>query len=743
MNQSYIEFLKAKKIVDTPTGFIVEESALNPMLFDFQKAIVAWACKRGRAAIFADCGLGKTPMQLEWARLVCEQTGGNVLIVAPLAVSQQTRREGEKFNIPVNICREQADVKPGINITNYEILHKFDASSFSGVVLDESSILKSIVGKIKSKLIEDFKNTQYKLACTATPSPNDLVELGNHSEFLSVMNSTTMLSLFFYNDGTESQKWHIKGHAEKEYWRWVSSWAVCISKPSDIGFDDGAFTLPPMNIIEHVLDVDMTDGAEGQLFRSIGTSAIEYHKEKRISSKTRAQKCADISSLDSGSQWLIWCDTNYDAESLKASLPKAVEVRGNDTDEKKINSATGFKDGTINVLISKPKIFGFGMNFQQCHNMIFCGMSYSYESFYQASRRIWRFGQDKPVTIHVVVSETEQSILGAIKEKEKQFKYMKEEMATAMSEYQEVTKRVEPEISTGVKTIESGDAWTLINADCVIAAQNIESDSIGLSIFSPPFASLYTYSDSPNDMGNCVGTSDFYDHFKFLIRELYRITIPGRDCSFHCMNLPTIKSRDGYIGIRDFRGELIRLFVDEGWIYHSEVTIWKDPVVAMQRTKALGLLHKQIKKDAARCRQGIPDYLVTMRKPGENDCPVTNDNHSFPVEKWQKWASPVWMDIRQSNTLQKERDEKDEKHICVLQLDVIERCLTLWSNPGDTIFSPFAGIGSEGYQSVLLGRKFIGIELKESYFNQAVANLKTAENKFKDSKQDLISIMEA
>lgn len=275
-----------------------------------------------------------------------------------------------------------------------------------------------------------------------------------------------------------------------------------------------------------------------------------------------------------------------------------------------------------------------------------------------------------------------------------------------------------------------GKDWSLYNGDSVEVLKGIPSDSIHYSIFSPPFASLYTYSNSERDMGNCNNDEEFSLHFQFLIKELYRVLMPGRLLSFHCMNLPTSKQNDGFIGIKDFRGNLIKAFEKEGFIYHSEVCIWKDPVIAMQRTKALGLLHKQIKKDSAMSRQGIPDYLVTMRKPGDNPERVTHTNESFPVDIWQQYASPVWMDINPSNTLQKEsaRDEKDERHICPLQLGVIERAINLWTNPGDIVLSPFGGIGSEGYVAVKKGRKSIAIELKESYYRQSVKNMQAVEN---------------
>lgn len=287
------------------------------------------------------------------------------------------------------------------------------------------------------------------------------------------------------------------------------------------------------------------------------------------------------------------------------------------------------------------------------------------------------------------------------------------------------------------------DRFALYNGDSAEIIQVLPENSMDYSIFSPPFEDLYTYSDSPRDLGNCRNTEEFYEQFKFIVAGIFRIIKPGRLVSIHCMDLPTTKSTDGFIGLKDFPGILIKLFQDEGFIYHSRVTIWKDPVVAMQRTKALGLLHKQIKKDSTMCRQGIADYIITMRKPGENEKRVTHTNETFPVDKWQEYASPVWMDIKQSNTLNRTsaREERDEKHICPLQLDVIERCVELWTAEGDTVFTPFLGIGSEVYQSLLMNRNGVGIELKKSYYDQAVKNCKKAVEK--EVQLDLFEGLEA
>lgn len=716
---NYHAFLESKRFSVTPSGMTVDD--IHPALFPFQKGIVRWALRMGKACIFADCGLGKSIMQLEWAKHI-----GNVLILAPLAVAPQLAREAEKIGLDARVCRSREDVRPGVNITNYEMLHHFDADDFDGVVLDESSILKSYDGTTRTEIITAFRNVPYRLACTATPAPNDHMELGNHAEFLGVMTRTEMLSTFFVHDGGETQKWRIKGHAEDKFWEWVASWAVVLRRPSDLGYDDNGFVLPPMTIHEEI--IQSGKASEGMLFPMEAQSLQERRQARRASLDARVQRCAEIvNSTDR--PFLVWCDLNDESDILTKSIPGAVEVKGSDTPEHKTSALLGFAEGKIRVLVSKPSIAGFGMNFQVCSDMVFAGLSDSYEQFYQATRRCWRFGQKNPVQVHTIVGSQETAILSNIKRKQQDLEKLQEGMVAhthkIVEEHIKSTRRDDVGYKENVAT---GDRWELRLGDCVEAVKTIPDDSIHYMIFSPPFASLYTYTNSERDMGNCRNHGEFYEHFRFLVGELMRITMPGRLLSFHCMNLPTSKVRDGVIGITDFRGKLIEMFVDAGWIYHSEVCIWKDPVTAMQRTKALGLLHKQIRKDSAMCRQGIPDYLVTMRKPGDNPEAVAHTREEFPVSLWQRYASPVWMDINPSRTLQKTaaREHRDEKHICPLQLDVIDRAIELWTNPGDTVFSPFAGIGSEGHSALMMGRRFLGVELKDSYFRQAVINLTNA-----------------
>ena len=408
-DKTYVDFLRRKALADPATG-LKKIPPLNPKLFDFQKDIVAWALRRGRAAIFADCGLGKTLMQLEWAHHV----PGRVLILAPLAVAQQTVSEGAKFGIDCIYSRDNAtDAK--IVITNYEMLQHFDVGDYSGVVLDESSILKAYDGKTRTHIIESFSETPWRLACTATPAPNDFMELGNHSEFLGAMTRPEMLAMFFTHDGGETQKWRVKKHAQDAFWRWICQWAVMLKKPSDLGYDDKGFDLPALTMKS--IQVDDQTKAEGWLFPMEAQSLSERLQARKRTVTGRTEACAEIVRKTDG-QVLIWCNLNAEADKLKKLLPGSVNVQGSDKIEAKTKALTDFVNGETRVLISKPTVCGFGMNFQNCHQVFFVGLSDSYEQFYQAVRRCWRFGQKKEVNVHIITAQTEGAVLKNIKAKE-------------------------------------------------------------------------------------------------------------------------------------------------------------------------------------------------------------------------------------------------------------------------------------------------------------------------------------
>lgn len=413
----YIDFLKSKQIITRPSGF--EPYPITGSHFDWQKDIERWGIRKGKSAYFEDCGLGKTLQQLEWSGQVSQHSHKPTLIVAPLAVARQTKREGTKFNYPVTVCRSQEDVHGEINITNYEMLEHFDPKKFGGVVLDESSILKSYSGKIKQQIIDMFSDTPYKLACTATPAPNDFMELGNHAEFLGVMTRSEMLSTFFIHDGGSTQNWRLKGHAQEDFWRWIASWAVVLSNPADLGYDGSAYNLPRLNVIEHIVKSGRKTDAYGQemLFQTMPQTLNDRRAARRDSLEERVKKCAEIAN-STDKQVLVWCDLNDESRALTAAINGAIEVTGSDSDEHKADVMMGFTTGSVRVLVSKPKIAGWGMNWQNCNKEIFCGLSDSFEAYYQAVRRTWRFGQKNPVDINIVTSDAEESVKANIERKQ-------------------------------------------------------------------------------------------------------------------------------------------------------------------------------------------------------------------------------------------------------------------------------------------------------------------------------------
>jgi superfamily II DNA or RNA helicase len=720
----YEEFVSSKRRAEVATGHHPGE--LNKNLFDFQRVIVEWAVRRGRAAIFADTGLGKTLMQLSWAHEVVAHTGGIVLVLAPLAVSEQTIEQGETFGIDVTrVPHGESPKGPGIWITNYERMDAIDFDALEGIVLDESSILKAHDGKTRTRIIEASQSVPYRLSCTATPSPNDFDELGNQCEFLGVMTRTEMLATYFVNDTGNTGTWRLKGWGQSKFWEWMASWAVVLRNPADIGFDGSAYELPEPEYIEHVVETEI--GVD-DLFHKPALTLTERRKAQMDSIEARCRALAEVINVDQSEPWLIWCHLNDEAELLQKLIPGSVNVQGKDKPESKTENMLNFSHGELRVLISKPKICGFGMNWQHCARMAFVGLDDSFEKFYQAVRRCYRFGQERNVQVHMFTAESEGQILANLKRKEELHHQMSANMIDHMGDI--MKKELEGQqniVNDYEECTHESERFTMHLGDCVKWTRRMEDNSIDYSVFSPPFADLFVYSNSDHDMGNCSGDDEFITQFKYMVSELFRVIKPGRNVSFHCMNLPTTKMRQGYIGLRDFRGDLIRAFQDVGFIYHSEVAIWKDPVVAMQRTKALGLLHKTIRDNASMSRMGLPDYVVTMRKPGECEERVTHGD-DLPVQMWQKYASPIWDDINQSRTLNKmpARDENDEKHMCPLQLDVIERCIHLWTNENDLVFSPFAGIGSEGYCAVKMNRRFVGTELKKQYFDLACLNIEDA-----------------
>ena len=764
---NYDEFVRSKRRSEVATGH--QPGPLNEHLFDFQHAIVSWAVRRGRAAIFADTGLGKTLMQLSWADEVASHTGGMVLVLAPLAVSEQTIEQGAVFGIDVRRVPHGATPnEPGVWITNYERMDAIDFPELHGLVLDESSILKAHDGKTRQRIIDAAQGIPYRLSCTATPSPNDFEELGNQCEFLGVMSRTEMLATYFVNDTGDTGTWRLKGWGASKFWEWMGQWAVVVRNPADIGFDGARYKLPQLHYHEHVVQ---TTSSGDDLFSKPAMGLAERRKAQRDSVQARCQALADLVNSEPDEPWLIWCHLNDEAAMLAELIPGAVNVQGSDSPEFKVAATRWFvgddslqntelcdklkpserrlfgwmtqsekqsastcanitkptsknsgqnhlknelsttktesvntgqtqklsvntgnrprhgqmriqksaklsesssmglmpldtmqclhskmervqsvdqqiaetgevEDSTLTtvtqlesqedfyapiaildlgsskiqshllseqlntskrapVLISKARMFGYGLNFQHCARMAFVGLDDSFEKFYQAVRRCYRFGQKRSVKVHMFTAENEGQILENLKRKEVAHHEMSANMVDHMKDImsQEITgqKNIVDEYREDTYT---GEGFTVHLGDCVKWSRRMPDNSVDYSVFSPPFADLFVYSNSDHDMGNCKDDDEFAAQLQFLIAELFRVIKPGRNVSFHCMNLPTTKMRQGFIGLRDFRGTLIRAFQDAGFIYHSEVCIWKDPVVAMQRTKALGLLHRQSAKTA-------------------------------------------------------------------------------------------------------------------------------------------------
>lgn len=928
MNKEYLDFLKNKQKLHITSGFNINETELNEMLFPFQKFIVKKALHEGKYAVFAACGTGKSPIQLEWANKVAIHTKKPVLILCPLAVSAQTIREGKKFNIEV--CKYDGSDFP-IQISNYEQLDNIDCNLFSGIVLDESSILKQFTGVYKKLIIEKFKLTPYKLACTATPSPNDLNEIGNHSEFLDVMDANDMRMRWFVRD-EGMNNYRLKGHAEEDFFGWIGSWAIVLRTPSDIGFEDDGYILPPLNIFERIIETPKKE--DGNLFNSTSVNATNFNFELRVTLIPRLEAVVDIVK-NSNENFICWVKQNIEADRLQKLLPEAKEVRGSDSVEKKefialwfgdkgneclcnikeekknikkntikcitqktenqfvnehhpelskkekqtlntknkklniventiktikknlidspqslekkethveekdtiqtmntknvlnckqekqeneiqkqtlninlkhnmdlpLNSTKNYlipkimdvqfveqnqlyetvnKDcmlttaikqekledccvqtvitdlenlkiqkyclnvplctycgGTLRkILISKSKIFSFGLNFQNCNNQIFSALDFSFESLHQSIRRSYRFGQKNEVNIYLITTDTMENVIASIRRKEKTFN----NMITKIVHYannKEFKLKVDYE-----KKEEKNDNYWIINGDSCIEMDYIANDSIDFSVFSPPFSTLFTYSDNIRDLGNCANHEEFYENYKFILKSLYRIMKPGRLIAVHSKDMAVYKNSSGYSGLYDFTGRMHRLIEDVGFKYHSKVIIWLDPVLEMQRTKTQRLLYKQVTSDSSYSGIGMPEYITIFRKWEGNEedwTPITNlTKKKFSLDTWQKWASPVWFDIKRTDVLNNYKgasEKKDEKHIAPLQIGVIERCIAMWSNEGETVFTPFMGIGSEVYQAVKMGRKGIGIELKNSYYELAKKNL---ENVVKNKQEEII-----
>lgn len=739
-DKSYEVFLASKKLKVLDSGKTPGE--IHTTLFPFQRDIVRWAVKKGRAAIFADVGLGKTLMQLEFARHIDEMT----LILAPLAVVRQTVHEAQKhLAMEVRDVRSQADVKPAeckFYITNYEMLEHFDAGAFKTVILDESSILKNFSGVMKRRLITTFKDTPYKLACTATPAPNDLLEIGNHADFLGVMSSRLMTSIFFTHDSQSAKsssgnKYRLKKHAVQRFYEWLASWAVALKKPSDLGYEDTGYDLPELCIEVHAVDSPYTPAGMLPGFSAGSISAVAAKKVRRSTIESRSVLA--VSQITASTeQYLIWTGLNHEAEYLNKHIPGSFNLHGGLKPDEKVQAIQDFVAGNIRVLITKSSIAGMGVNMQNCRNMVFFGIDYSWEQFYQSIGRVYRFGQKADrVNVSVVISQQEMSVYNSIEKKGIEAKTMTGELIEASRAY----------VQENIQGQQHGDwqyneldiaspsgKWRLMLGDSCQRMQEIPDNSIGLSVYSPPFGgTIYIYSATERDLGNSKTNEEFLEHYRFIVREKLRITMPGR---YTCVHIQDTKmyalNNDGNRGLYPLSDELTKLHIQEGWTFRSRITIDKNPQLVATRNHDNDLLFITGKRDGCDLAPMNTDYLLVFEKPGTNPIPVKPYDNGMTEEEWILWARAVWYSIRETDVLNVDvaRTNEDERHLCPLQLGLIERCIRMWSNPGETVFSPFAGIGSELYEALHWKRRGLGIELKPEYHRVAVRNLENAETEF-------------
>ena len=735
---TYEEFVAAKR--RAPMADPVPLSGdIHPALYPFQREIVARALTRGRCALFEDCGLGKSIQSLEWSRHVAAHTGRPVMLVTPLAVGPQMVDEARRIGVDVDLVRRPNGLSAEVACTNYEMLHHFDPSLFGGLVLDESGILKNHLGSVRRMLVDWASGVPYRLAATATPAPNDIMELLNHAEYLGLMSVKEALALWFTRRD-QVQKWVLKGHAEQDFWRWVGMWAFAIRSPSDAGFPmEGYDSVPEPETTDHVFDFDHE--ANGDLFPHVA-GISEARRVRRETLAERVRLCAELVNRDAGEPWIVWCDLNDESSALVKAMPGAVEIRGSDSAEAKTDALTAFSAGRVRVLVTKPSIAGHGLNWQHCARMAFVGLGYSYEAYYQAVRRCWRYGQRRAVEIHRFYSRPERIVAETLERKEEHLTTLYDRIP-----WQIDSMKAESAASPETKT-STGRDWTLHLGDSVETIAALEDESVGLSVFSPPFPGMYVYTDSPHDMGNVASIGQMVAQFRHLAQRMLRVMIPGRSVFIHITQGVAQLGRDGYVGLKDFRGALIAMMDSLGWVYYGEVTIDKNPQIKAIRTKDAGLMFKSLATDAARMHPALSDTLLQFRKPGENPVPIKAGQSErygnmagwVTPEDWILWARPVWYaddyqprdssgeGIRETDVLNvaAARSDKDERHLCPLQLGVIRRCVRVWSSPDELVYSPFAGIGSEGVVALQEGRRFVGGELKPEYFDAAVANLDLA-----------------
>jgi hypothetical protein len=764
-----------------------------PHLFDYQEWIVRRAIDRERFAIFADTGLGKTAMQLEWARLATEAHGGRTLIVAPLNVVHQTIDEAHRFygdTLTVQDLTDRAAFDEwltngsGIGILNYE---KFDSAGpgdrwgdgalpIDAVVLDESSMLKAF-GTRKFAVMRAFDGCRYKLACSATPAPNQRTEFAQHAVFLGQVRATTeYLTAYFDNrDGD----WQFKAHSHEAWVANLSSWAVFVRDPKRWGFADHLADMPPL--MEHFHEVPLTDPqmVAARRYESGDQPSLFGATPGGVTSRTKMMQIAHGFLLDAGNiverypthkpgwisdlvrgqhaedQVIIWVTFDEEGDQLEVAIPGARHLSGRTSMAERTDTIDRFRAGDPSaprVLILKPSMFGHGINLQSCAVQIFSTITDSFERYYQCVRRSHRYGQTRPVQVYVPLTQLDDAICQNVMEKQSTF------LDDARTLEDAVVGKLRPADTSEVRIVNptpqveidrtEGDGWTMVHADSLAHLPTLEPGSVKLAVFSPPFAALYAYSKALGDMGNVRGEDEFRLQWQWFAERLLPAMAPGRVVAIHCKEIIRFANTSGYRHCYDFPSDLREGMVAAGFHYQRRITIEKNPQLEATRNKETSLLHVTALRDAANSMPQTGEYLMVFTAPGANEVPVTHarDEHSFErhtawmnsiwpepaepdadeLDQWKAFVYPdgplsTWPGIRETDVLNARvaKEKPEERHVCPLQLSLIERAVHLWSNPGELVLSPFGGIGSEGWASIGAGRRFYGIELKESYYQTA------------------------
>ena len=815
---TYREFLEQKIDVAPLSGLDVAEEELNPVLKPHQRVSVLWALRGGRRALFARFGLGKTAMQLEWCRLVQKHAGGKALIVLPLNVKREFVDDAEHLlHMPTPIyVRNMAEADAAdapILMTNYERVRDgdIDPRRFTAVSLDEAATLRSFGSKTYQVFLDKFKGIRYKLVNTATPSPNRYKELIHYAGFLEVMDTGQALTRFFKRDSTKANNLTLYPGREREFWIWCASWGLFLQKPSDLGFSDEGYSLPPLDIRYHRLDTDLADAGcdrDGQLklARDAAFGLRDAAREKRESIDARVAEAKRIIESDPDAHFVLWHDLEAERMAIKQAIPGAVDIYGSMEVEEREKRVEDFAYGRTRIFATKKSLSGSGCNFQRyCHRAIFLGIDYEFNDFIQAIHRIYRFLQAQPVIIDIIYMDSEAEILRALKQKWRQYDALTETMEQLIRQYGLGTAALETLKRTiGVERVEvTGNQYRAIHNDCVEELKTWPDNSVDMILTSIPFGNHYEYSPSYNDFGHNPDDEAFFRQMDFLTPNLLRVLRPGRVAAIHVKDRILFGNATGLgmPSVEPFHADTIRHFMQHGFVFFGMVTIVTDVVRENNQTYRLGWTEQC--KDGSKMGVGCPEYLLLFRKlPTDRskayaDVPVKKskedytraqwqiDAHAYwrssgdrlvtkaeveaaPVDKLQavyrqysrdhiysyddhvrlakeldqegrlpatfmvcapgSWTDGVWDDINRMRTLNtSQRLKKREMHICPLQLDIVERAINRWSNPGDTILDPFGGLMTVPYMAIKMQRYGVGIELNPDYFRDGVGYLQEAD----------------